>query len=458
MANKADPQNTLTPLERRDFIKRSLLAASIISLPAALTACGGGSSDSESAATTTLSPVRFAVLSDTHLYDISALGDSAELDAYLLQDRKMLKDSVPIFDAALADIKTRNIDFLLISGDLTKDGERVNHELMVSRLTALGKKAYVIPGNHDINNPDAKSFKTTPATAASTVTPAEFRQLYASYGYADALYSDPNSLSYIAEPADGVWLFAIDSCQYADNLTLGYPVTAGRVSDLTLGWLESKLQEARRLGKIIIGMMHHGLIEHFSGQSVLFSEYLVNSRETVAAALASAGLGAVFTGHFHANDVVGKVYGSSTLYDIETGSTVTAPSPYRLVSLDRSTRQLAISTSVVTQTTTHPSDFQSYAKTYLTDGLNTLVAYMLGNAPYSLSGTQITALLPLIVPAMVAHYAGDEILTDATVLATLTAMAASTDASTKMIGQIVLGLWNDPAPADNNLTLSLATS
>ena len=456
MTKKTVNAPVMPTLQRREFIKRSLLAATVISLPAALGACGGGGDSSGSETVVPPSTMKFAVLSDPHLYDISTLGDGAELDAYLVQDRKMIKDSLQIFDAALADIKNQNVDFVLICGDLTKDGEQINHRLMVSRLAALGKKAFVIPGNHDINNPDAKSFTSTPATATPSVTPTEFRQIYANCGYGTAIYSDPNSLSYIAEPADGVWLFAIDSCQYANNLTLGSPVTAGVINSLTLGWLEAKLQEARRLGKIVLGMMHHGLIEHFPGQSTLFAEYLVKDRETVAAALATAGLGVVFTGHFHANDVVGKTYGSNTVYDVETGSTVTAPSPYRLVTLDKSTRQLAISTSVVTSTTAHPSDFQIYAKNYLTEGLNTLVGYMLSSAPYNLPAAQVKALLPLVVPAMVAHYAGDEKLTDANTLATLTSMAGSSDASTKMIGQIALGLWNDPAPADNNLTLALA--
>lgn len=455
MTKKSDPSQPSSPLARREFLKRSLLTAGVITLPMSLAACGGGDGDSAPAVTPS-STTRFAVLSDPHLYDLATLGDSAELDAYLVQDRKMIKDAVQIFDAALADIKTQNVDFVMICGDLTKDGERVNHSLMASRLAALGKKAYVIPGNHDVNNPDAKSFKTVPAAATPSVTPAEFRQIYADCGYGSALYTDPNSLSYVAEPADGVWLFAIDSCQYVNNIAKGSPVTAGAINSLTLGWIEARLQEARRLGKIVIGMMHHGLIEHFPGQSMLFAEYLVNDRETVAAALAAAGLGVVFTGHFHANDVVAKTYGTATLYDVETGSTVTAPSPYRLVSLDRSTRQLAISTSVVSKTANHPADFQAYAKTYLTEGLNTLVGYMLSSPPYSLPAAQVKALLPLIVPAMVAHYAGDEKLTDASVQATLTGMAASSDPNVKMIGQLVLGLWNDPAPADNTLSLILA--
>lgn len=445
-----------TPPTRREFMKRTLLGSSVIFLPLGLAACGSDSTSPTIApAGPSATPVKFAVISDPHIYDIATLGDSAELDAYLVQDRKMIKESVQIFDAAVADIKAQNIDFLLIAGDLTKDGELASHTLMAQRLAALGKKAYVVPGNHDVNNPHAKNYSTTPATAATSVSPDDFRRIYASFGYANAVYTDPNSLSYVAEPAEGVWLFAIDSCQYATNLAQGSPVTAGQISDLTLGWLEARLQEAKSRGKLVLGMMHHGLIEHFPGQSQLFAEYLVNNRESVAQVLATNGLGVMFTGHFHANDVVGKTYGTSTVYDVETGSPVTAPSPYRLASLNRTTGQLSITTSIVTSTTAHPTDFQIYAKDYLTTGLNTLVTGMLSSAPYNLPAAQVSQLLPLIVPAMSAHYAGDETLTDATTLATLNAMAASSDPSTKMIGGIVLGLWSDPSPADNALTLTL---
>lgn len=443
------PEQALASLSRRTFFKRTLIGATVIGLPVGLAACGSDSSDSGN------TPVKFAVLSDTHFFDTATLGDSAELDAYLVQDRKMIRQSVEIFDAALADIKSQNVDFLMISGDLTKDGERAGHEAMAKRLAALGKKVYVIPGNHDVNNPHARNYTTMPSTSATQVTPDDFRSIYANCGYGSALYSDPNSLSYIAEPADDVWLFAIDSCQYSNNLSLGEPVTAGRISDLTLGWVEAKLQEAKSRGKIVIGMMHHGLIEHFTGQSTLFSEYLVNDRESIAAKLAANGLGVMFTGHFHANDVVGKTYSGNTIYDVETGSTVTAPSPYRYVTLDRKAATLAIATSIVTKTGSHPADFQTWAKSYLVTGLNTLVTGMLTSAPYNLPAAQVSALLPLIVPAMVAHYAGDEKLTDATTQATLTAMASSSDANTKMMGQLILSLWSDPQPADNNLSLTL---
>ncbi len=81
----------------------------------------------------------FAVLSDVHLHDSATLGASGpEFEAYLAADRnKMIAESEEILDAALADLKVTPLDFMLISGDLTKDGERVNHELLSSKLVAL---------------------------------------------------------------------------------------------------------------------------------------------------------------------------------------------------------------------------------------------------------------------------------------------------------------------------------
>lgn len=434
----------IASLDRRRFLKSALATAAAGGVVIMLPGCGSD-----------LNPVSFATVSDPHLYDIDTLGSNADLDAYLANDRKMLKQSVQTFNAALADIKSWNVDFLLISGDLTKDGELVNHQLMADTLNAFGKPAYVIPGNHDINNPAAMSYDGT-TTAIANIAPADFRTIYANFGYSQALYTDSNSLSYVAEPAEGVWLLAIDSCKYSDNATLGYPVTSGAIGADTLSWITDKLSIANAKGKIVIAMMHHGLIEHFSGQATLFPDYLVDNRASVAATLSAAGLRAVFTGHFHANDAVLAAYSGNTIYDLETGSTVTAPCPYRHVQINRALPSLTVSTSHVTAIPDYPTTFVTYENDYLETGLETLVTAMLTASPYSLPTATVSALLPLIVPAMMAHYAGDEKLTDATVQAEINAMAASTDANTAMIGQILLGLWNDPAPADNNLSVPMA--
>jgi 3',5'-cyclic AMP phosphodiesterase CpdA len=416
------------------------------------TAASGVSSSTGSAAAS----ARFAVFSDPHLYDLSTLGTSSELDAYLLSDRKMLKDSSEILDSVVSDLKSTPLDFVLVTGDLTKDGELVNHQLMAKKLAALeagGKKVFVIPGNHDIYNPHAKSYLTVPASAVTQVSPADFKAVYRDFGFSEAIYTDSNSLSYIAEPVSGVWLFAIDSCQYASDST--EPITAGKVRAATQEWIVAKLQEARQKGKQVIGMMHHGIAEHYTGQATVFPEYVVDGYAALGETLVKNGLNVMFTGHYHANDVASSTFAAGTLYDVETGSTVTAPSPYRIVDYSIAGKQLAISTRTVTATASHPNDFVSYAKAYLIDGMTTLTTAQLQSA-YGLDATTAASLAPMIANSFAAHYAGDEKLSDATTIATLSAMLSSSVTAIRTLAQQLYTLWTDTGPADNTVTLTLA--
>jgi 3',5'-cyclic AMP phosphodiesterase CpdA len=431
-------------------------------LALALAGCGGSddsgtdTSNTGASVVTPATSTRFAVFSDPHVYDTATLGTSADLDAYLLQDRKMIRESSEILDSLIGDLKSTVLDFVLVTGDLTKDGEFVDHQLMASKLAQLkatGKKVFVVPGNHDIYNPHAMSYKASPATAARQTSPEDFRVLYKDYGYGDAIYTDSSSLSYIAEPVVGVWLFAIDSCQYASNSTA--PITAGKINSATQTWLVAKLQEAKQKGKQVIGMMHHGIVEHYTGQATAFPEYVVNDYATVGKLFADNSLNVMFTGHYHANDVASSNFAGPLLYDVETGSTVTAPSPYRVIDFNIAGKQLAISSRTVRKTASHQSDFVSFARSFLIDGMTALTKSQLTSAPYNLNATTAAALAPLVANGFAAHYSGDEKLTDAATITTLQSMMASSDTGTKTLGQSIYSLWTDTGPADNTVTLSL---
>ncbi len=118
---------------RRSFMKSSIVLGAGLSLGVA--GCGGSSAGSLQSKT------KFAVLSDPHVYD-SSLGTSGEaFEDYLSHDRKMLLESVEILEEMVADfLTTDGLEFVIIPGDLTKDGERVCHEKMVSILKPLLEK------------------------------------------------------------------------------------------------------------------------------------------------------------------------------------------------------------------------------------------------------------------------------------------------------------------------------
>lgn len=67
-------------------------------------------------------------------------------------------------NALLETVKKDDPDVLLISGDLTKDGEKESHEGLAAILENFqeetGTKIYITPGNHDLNNSNGMNFGT----------------------------------------------------------------------------------------------------------------------------------------------------------------------------------------------------------------------------------------------------------------------------------------------------------
>ena len=104
---------------------------------------------------------------------------------------------------------------VLISGDLTKDGEQVSHEYVTSKLDelrAIGIKTLVIPGNHDRgSNSDAVYYDGESTTAATVATNEWFATQYANYGYGVSSEREGTTLTYACEPITGLVVIGIDS-------------------------------------------------------------------------------------------------------------------------------------------------------------------------------------------------------------------------------------------------------
>jgi len=415
--------------------------------------------------------VKFCVISDVHLYDTTLGTTGTAFQSYLMQDRKLLVESEPILRSAINIIKSEKPSFLLITGDLTKDGEKQVHQLLAKYLDSLkaaGIPSYVIPGNHDIANPDAMSFSGATKTPVPSVTAEEFAEIYKEYGFSSAISRDDSSLSYIFEPVDGLWIFALDACRYKENTTT--PIVGGKFSESTLEWIKSNLLKAKSENKVVLGMMHHGILEHYAGQKLFFPEYVVDDYQAVSKMFVQNGLNIVFTGHYHAQDITYKSYTADELngtaagiYDIETGSLVTNPNPVRTVTLSKNL-SFDIKTTDVTEIDfpTDTMSFSEYSLSYLAAGLNVLVPYILtspaSSGGYGLSADEAASVTPYFVQAFAAHYRGDE-TPSAELIATIQAFMSSSDANMVLLGTALGTLWTDIAPSDNNYTInSISTS
>jgi len=399
-------------------------------------------------------PAKFIVFSDPHVFNPALGTEGAAFQEYIDNDRKLLRESPLIMKAFVDNIAKEPADFVLVAGDLTKDGERVSHELFASFLAEIersGKQVYVVPGNHDILNPHAFSYSGSTKQRVPNITPEEFTVIYQEYGFDTALYRDSNSLSYVAEPVSGLWLLALDACRYRENK--GDAVTDGAFNIETLKWIEDRLIEAAQKDKAVIVMMHHGIMEHYKGQEKNFGEYIVDDYKDIGKLFALYNVQMVFTGHYHAQDISMTRWEKEgkRLYDIETGSLVTYPNPYRIVTL--SARKVVITSRFITGIQGWETGFASYARSYIEGGIAGIATRTIEG--YGVKSEQANKLAKQVAGAFAAHYAGDEKLAEGQV--------AITSKGTGFKGWIVVflkkglirGLWQDLEPMDNNVTLDL---
>lgn len=316
--------------------------------------------------------LRIAVMSDLHYLSPDMIADTEDFEHAFNSDRKLLKESSSVLHEMLERVRADKPDILLVSGDLTKDGEQECHAALAKQLQQLqqdvpGLKIYVINGNHDIRNYNAKNFNTADGKAvpATRTEPEDFKQIY------DFVYSDPTviatftpaegnkagGLSYVARPVEGLTIIAMDTCRYSsDNTSNGDDEheTSGAISADLEKWVIEQTAAAKARGDLVIGLEHHGLVPHFDVQPTILPMYLVNGYERIAQEYADAGMSVVFTGHMHAVDIAAMTTkAGNTFYDIETGSALTYPCPIRFVDLRRSTVGGETNTYMSVSTKTH---------------------------------------------------------------------------------------------------------
>ncbi|MDR2954463.1 MAG: metallophosphoesterase [Prevotella sp.] len=280
-------------------------------------------------------PIKIGVITDTHYLSEQLMDGGYALQDYIESSGKNVKDVPAVLDKVLEDYLNSDIEVLLVCGDMTKDGEKQSHLDFVQKLKPLqdkGVKIFVVPGNHDINMPNPVEYKGNKKFPVANISPDDFVDIYAECGYKGALLRDPASLSYVAELSGDTWLLTIDAARYKEYTTNS--ISSGKISPETEKWISGILDEAKAKNKHVVGMMHWGLTEHIMLQSMFFKNYLVDDWQRLANTFADKGMKAIFTGHFHSNDISAFTSDAgNTIYDIETGALVSYPFSYRFVDL-----------------------------------------------------------------------------------------------------------------------------
>lgn len=274
----------------------------------------------------------FFIISDIHYLSKKLYDNGKAFENFLTSgDGKLLHYSDEVTDVLLQDIKDKAPDFLVLTGDLTCNGERESHLEIVKKLEEvekMGTCVFVLPGNHDLENPWAKNYIGDDETGTETITKDEFLKLYAPFGYEEAVSRDPDSLSYIAMPAKDTWLLMLDSSDYKMNMKRQYPVQAGYLRPETLKWVEQCANLAKENGARLIAVMHHNLIDH---SKQVNEDYTLDNNEEALKVFRKCGIEIVLTGHIHLQDIKTDMNEGQAIYDIATGSLSVYPNQYGIM-------------------------------------------------------------------------------------------------------------------------------
>lgn len=285
------------------------------------------------------------IISDIHQLAPELRADNDVFEVFLNSgDGKLLKYATEILEAFSSTLEA---DVLIVSGDLTTNAEHATH-LWLARyfeaIEAKGTQVFVIPGNHDIDNPYATGFETGKQKRVETVTAEDFADIYGAFGYDQAFSRDPASLSYAVRLTDDTYLLMLDTNKYEQNQTVGYPVMEGALRTETLDWLEdvnagirSQLNNqaidqmnAESIEPKIISVSHHNIISHSPVHS---KGFVVENAEESAKSLEEMGITLNFSGHIHIQDI--EYDPRTDLTEIVSGSLIQYPQTYGVLKLGK---------------------------------------------------------------------------------------------------------------------------
>ena len=279
------------------------------------------------------SDIKIFVTTDIHYLAKNLTENSDEFKKFATpKDGKQLLYIDEIMNAFTADIKINKPDFLVISGDLTNNGEKESHIELAKKLESIekmGVRVFVTPGNHDIKNMWARGFKDGSQFPVESINHNEFKEIYEKFGYQEAISKDETSLSYLVAPSEDLWLLMIDSNLYFDGE--GMPTNKGYISNETMDWIRICSDRAKKKGAKIVTVMHHNLLNH--SERMTEGNTLNNSSE-VKALFKELDFEIVLSGHIHIQNIA--VDNDNEITEIVTSSLSVYPQQYGVIDYSKS--------------------------------------------------------------------------------------------------------------------------
>ena len=268
-------------------------------------------------------PINIAVATDLH-YLSSSLTDGGSFFTDLVNnaDGKNMFYIEEITESFVATIIREKPEILILSGDLTFNGERQSHldlEKKLSRIRQNGTQILVIPGNHDIDRSSAAGFYGDGYELVDSINKEEFAKIYQDYGLQESIEKDDTSLSYLYRARKDFWILMLDSNSHGTN----------EISDQTFSWIEEILKDAKEQDIQVLAVSHQNLLAH----NPYFTEgFLIHRAQELEAFYEKYDVLANLSGHIHIQHIE-----DGGLPEILTSALPVSPHHYGILEFDGKT-------------------------------------------------------------------------------------------------------------------------
>ncbi|WAW14950.1 metallophosphoesterase [Peptostreptococcus equinus] len=251
-------------------------------------------------------------------------------------DAKSVRYVEAIIDAFVYQILNQKPDLVIISGDISYNGERESHIDFSKKLKVLKEHnidSIVLPGNHDIEYYRVQEFFGDRPGELDSTSVDDFCEIYKEFGMGDnskIISRDKNSLSYIYKINENICLMLIDT-NTKDNIM--------NISDKTYKWIEKELNSMKESNITTIGVTHQNILGH---NKMFISGYKITNSSKLVDLFNKYNVRLNISGHMHAQHIAEN----KNVYDAAVGSVSLYPNLYANIKIDYR-RNIHYSTSKV---------------------------------------------------------------------------------------------------------------
>lgn len=292
-----------------------------------------------------MNPLSLVIITDTHYYSKKnwVAGNPYAFPPKREQQYRRGSEEIIkyVFDEICNDGEP---EIVLISGDLTNNGEYTSHEEMrelLRQLQARGKNVFVTTATHDYRqNENAYGYDEN---HNQVPVPAFTREMlydyYTEFSFDKALSVHMPSMCYTAQLADGYRLLALNDDHGKDHA--GY-------DDDCLKWIEEQVELAHKDNQFIVAMTHHPVLTPSPLYKIIGPRDLLEDGEERAKQFADMGIPCIFTGHSHIQNITSiKSEKGNVCYDVSTSALVGFPPYYRHATINPDERKISVSSVLI---------------------------------------------------------------------------------------------------------------